>query len=196
MDIPDNWSQPKTPMGDLSDGLPCLKKSAGRLDEEVRFGKRAKDIHSEKEKMNMKNGTQLWIGIHNGKDGIQVRPYFQDGTPTDEQIVADFGRDGRIDIRGPFDVPCKAVLEMAYDDFSPDSQGTPSRIESVLCASDDEAEAVADKVQKYIDQRYPEQADLWFVYADTSHTTRNPATATKLVDEMMEHYLSDDDAER
>ena len=139
---------------------------------------------------------KLWIGIHHDKDGIQVRPYFQDKPPSDKRKIADFGQDGRIEVRGPFDVPCPVVLEMAYDDYSRRSQATPCRVESVLCASDDAATTLADKLREYVDQRYPEHSDLWSVYPDTSHTTRNPATATRLVDKMMGHYLRDDDVEQ
>ena len=135
---------------------------------------------------------KLWIGIYDGQDGIQIRPYFQDEPPSDKRTIADFGWDGRIEIRGPFDVPCRVVLEMAYDDYSPLSQGTPSRVESVMCASDDEARAVAERLQEHVDQRYQEHSDLWFIYRETSPSTAEPAAAVKLIDEMMEHYLRDD----
>jgi hypothetical protein len=176
--------------------LPCLKNSAGLFDEEVRCGNNVKDIHNKNEKMNMTNGMQLWIGIHHDQDGIQVRPYFQDKPPFDKRKIADFGWDGQIDVHGPFNVPTQVVLQMAYDDYSPLSQGTPCRVESVLCASDDKAETLANKLREYVDRRYPEHADLWSVYPDTSHTTCNPATAARLVDKMMGHYLTDNDAEQ
>lgn len=94
----------------------------------------------------------------------------------------------------PDQVPTKLVVEVAYDDFSPLSQHTPSRGECVAFPSRIiacEAQRLADE---WVERKHPELESLVTIYPEGSSysdVSDDPKAAVDLVHTMLEEMYGD-----
>ncbi|MEX0886488.1 MAG: hypothetical protein WD009_08630, partial [Phycisphaeraceae bacterium] len=93
-------------------------------------------------------------------------------------------------------VPASVVLEMGYDDYSPYTQQTPSRLESLRYPSRELAEAASRHALRYVREAYPDYKGHWTFRTESSELSSGEAHTVEaiesLVDEMMEYYLDNE----
>lgn len=93
-------------------------------------------------------------------------------------------------------LPTSAVLEMGYDDYSPCTQETPSRIESLRYPNRELAEAASWHALQYVSEMYPDYGNHWTFRTELCELSSGEVDAVEavesLIDEMMEHYLDDE----